>query len=470
MSKFLKFIVNVFLVFAILTAAAILVPPLLGVTTTIVDTPSMKTNLPFGSITYSTDISVNALKSGDEVLKENNTSTYAYVIQNTDAVDGTYVVRDVYDTDAQDEEIILRNRVSKVAVIVPYIGYLIIAMHSIEGIIIVALVVVLMIILFILSELWKSDDDDDEDEEDEQPENVIELDRNEEKSSVNKANMAADGTPLPVNEVVYAEDVPEIRPDIEMPRTQHEVPEEPFEDIKEETGDDSVLFEDDSFDFDGDDFEIDGEDDLFDEDDEDVEEEPENESVDAVHINIEGSAAQPKTAEEPKTAKEAVGANDAVSVEELTLEKETVAPEKPAAEEKTFEEPAKTEEPTEETEIVETAVENVDKDKEKAEAKPADVDFSDAILAATAEVEEQELQRQRAESISLPADATQVIETEAVKKAEKRIPEIHMEHFIPVERPSFDELLEQIKAAGGEPEIKKPQNSDVTLVDYSKLL
>ena len=41
MSKFLKFIVNTFLVVAILTAAAILVPPLLGVNTTIVDTAGM---------------------------------------------------------------------------------------------------------------------------------------------------------------------------------------------------------------------------------------------------------------------------------------------------------------------------------------------------------------------------------------------------------------------------------------------
>ena len=54
MSKFLKLIVNLFLIAAILVAVAILVPPLAGITTTIVDSSSMDTNLPLGSITYST--------------------------------------------------------------------------------------------------------------------------------------------------------------------------------------------------------------------------------------------------------------------------------------------------------------------------------------------------------------------------------------------------------------------------------
>ena len=72
MSKFLKFIVNLFLIVTILTAIAILVPPLAGVTTTIVDTPSMNTNLPLGSVTYSTDINVYDMHSNfflDRTLK-----------------------------------------------------------------------------------------------------------------------------------------------------------------------------------------------------------------------------------------------------------------------------------------------------------------------------------------------------------------------------------------------------------------
>ncbi len=68
MSKFLKFIVNLFLAVAILTAAAILIPPVLGVNTTIVDSAGMDTNLPLGSVTYSVDIPVTRLQKGDEIL------------------------------------------------------------------------------------------------------------------------------------------------------------------------------------------------------------------------------------------------------------------------------------------------------------------------------------------------------------------------------------------------------------------
>ncbi len=168
MSKLLKIIVNVFLIGAILIAAAILIPPLAGVTTTIVDTSAMNTNLPLGSVTYSTDVDVFQLKAGDEILKENDSSTYAYIIKETDAANGRFQAVSSTDPNGAQEEIRLRNSVPKVAVIIPYIGYILIAMHSIEGIIIVVLIVVLMIILFILSELWKTHPEDEEEDEEEE--------------------------------------------------------------------------------------------------------------------------------------------------------------------------------------------------------------------------------------------------------------------------------------------------------------
>ena len=100
MSKFLKFIVNTFLVVAILTAAAILVPPLLGVNTTIVDTAGMDTNLPLGSVTYSVNVPVTKLQVGDEVLKENGTSTYAYIIEEGDVGTGKFKVASAVDRDS----------------------------------------------------------------------------------------------------------------------------------------------------------------------------------------------------------------------------------------------------------------------------------------------------------------------------------------------------------------------------------
>ena len=133
MSKFLKAIVNIFLIAAILTAVAILVPPVLGITTTIIDSREMETNLPLGSITYST-------------------------------------VLDASDKEGPTTEVTIRNYVSRVFITVPFIGYIIVAMQSTEGMIIVGLIVRFVIILFILSELWKkhdSEEDEDEDGDDE---------------------------------------------------------------------------------------------------------------------------------------------------------------------------------------------------------------------------------------------------------------------------------------------------------------
>ena len=98
MSKFLKFIVNICLLAAILTAVAILVPPLIGITTTIVDTPSMNTNLPLGSVTYSTEVDVSDIKAGDEILKETgNSSTYAYIVHEADPDAGVFKVVSAMD-------------------------------------------------------------------------------------------------------------------------------------------------------------------------------------------------------------------------------------------------------------------------------------------------------------------------------------------------------------------------------------
>ena len=165
MSKFLKFIVNLFLVLAIIVTAGIIVPPLLGVNTTIVDTAGMDTNLALGSVTYSRDKAVLNLEQGDEILKESGSSTYAYIIQEGDTTSGEFKVVSATEPDASPETIILRNTVSEVVLTVPYIGFVVVAMQSLEGRIIIALVILFIIILFILSELWKKKDDEEDEKE-----------------------------------------------------------------------------------------------------------------------------------------------------------------------------------------------------------------------------------------------------------------------------------------------------------------
>lgn len=168
MSKFLKVIVNLFLVFAILVAGAILVPPIIGVSTTMIDSASMDTNLPVGSITYSQNESVTNIVAGDTLLIERDNRVYVYVVESADAVTGKFVVVDEVGDQTEPEEITLRNEALKVVLTVPLIGYIMVAMHSVEGLIIIGLVVLFVIILFILSELWKKSDEDDEEDNEEE--------------------------------------------------------------------------------------------------------------------------------------------------------------------------------------------------------------------------------------------------------------------------------------------------------------
>ena len=168
MSKFLKFIVNLFLTLAIVVTAGIIVPPLLGVNTTIVDTAAMDTNLPLGSVTYSRDKAVMELAAGDEILKESGSSTYAYIVQEGDAATGEFTVVSATEPGASPETVVLRNSVSEVVLTIPYIGFVVVAMQSLEGRIIIALVILFIIILFILSELWKKRDDDENEEDDDE--------------------------------------------------------------------------------------------------------------------------------------------------------------------------------------------------------------------------------------------------------------------------------------------------------------
>ena len=154
MSKFLKFLVNIILVLAILVTGAIFLPPMLGVNTTVVDSETMDTNLPVGSITYSKTVNVLDLQSGNEVLKEVGSSVHAYIIESGDVNTGKYTVRDA----------IVKT---SVVLTVPYLGYIVMIMQTTEGMIIAILLVIFVIILFVLSELWKHNEEEDEaDEED----------------------------------------------------------------------------------------------------------------------------------------------------------------------------------------------------------------------------------------------------------------------------------------------------------------
>ena len=178
MSKFLKAIVNIVLLVAILSAGALLIPPLLGVTTKVSDGTG-NTNLSRGSVTYATSAQATELEVGDRILQEDSNGSYIYTVSSIAADTSTYTVTD--EVSANTTDLQLTGGVQKVALTVPVIGMLSLTLQSREGIIILGLCVAFLIILFILSEVWRKDDDEDEDEDEEEDADEAEEDSDEEE-------------------------------------------------------------------------------------------------------------------------------------------------------------------------------------------------------------------------------------------------------------------------------------------------
>ena len=168
MSRFLKIIVNVILICAILVAGALLIPSFAGIPMVVVDDVNMDTNLPRGSVTYAQEVDAEEISTGDNILMAQDGGQYVYQVQGISGE--TYTLEDTRSTDGQTRETQLTSPVEKVVMTVPFIGYASMALRTTEGLIVVGLAVVFVIILFILAEIWKKDDDEDEDEEDAEPE------------------------------------------------------------------------------------------------------------------------------------------------------------------------------------------------------------------------------------------------------------------------------------------------------------
>lgn len=166
MSKLLKWIVNIILLAAIIIAGGLLIPPLVGVTTFIVDDVDMDTNLAKGSVTYGVEKELSELVTGDEILVSESDSECVYRIKSVDASTGACEIEDVKSPAGETKEEVFRKSVTKVLFTIPFIGYIVMAMKSTEGLIIIGLAVIFVVVLFILAELWKKDDEEDEEDDD----------------------------------------------------------------------------------------------------------------------------------------------------------------------------------------------------------------------------------------------------------------------------------------------------------------
>ena len=401
MSKVLKFIVNLVVLLSIVVAAALLVPPLLGVDTVINDNSNIETNLPVGAVAYGRQVDTEKLKKEDKILYMEGSAQYVYEIQDMDTTAGSYKVKDVYNKNSDAESITLQDKVSKAVITIPFIGYAAIALQSKTGLMVVGAVIILLIILFILSEVLRRGDDDEEEDEEEYEEEDDEDDEDEE------------------DEPGYWE-------------RRRLKKEEKRRRKLEKKG-------------------------LLEEDDE---EEQEQEDMNDVFVPentfSEPAASEPEQElqgfdEAMKDAMSSIASGIAQVSEPENVPDATVV--MPDAEE------------------LEKAVQEAEGMLETAE-EPEVQEF-----AAETELEPEAEETQAVENIEadMPEDIAEDIIIEETPTEETEV-QLSEEEEIPVnvnavpKTPSLNELLAKAAAAGEEPEVKKDEENEVTLLDYSDLL
>ncbi len=163
MSKFLKFIVHFVVICTIICVIALAVPPFFGVTTEIRDDSGVKSNLAMGSVTYAIPVKTEEAAIGTPILVNDGENVYRYTIASTDLTSGTGTAMDPTISQGQPINIAIGAYVPKIVVTIPFIGYLMAATKSIEGLIVLGLAILFLIILYVIAELWKKDMDDDDD-------------------------------------------------------------------------------------------------------------------------------------------------------------------------------------------------------------------------------------------------------------------------------------------------------------------
>ena len=182
MSRVLKIIVNVVLVCALLSAAALLVPSLAGIEMNIIENDRVETNLSVGSVVYGKMKDLKDIKFGDDVfIKDADGSEYLYRVNAVDAENGTVVLKDAKNdaADTVEKEV---TSLCVAIVTVPILGYLAVAAGTVKGWVIIGLCALLLLLLFVLSEIWRKDKLKEEEEDDEDGDaDELEMEREEKK-------------------------------------------------------------------------------------------------------------------------------------------------------------------------------------------------------------------------------------------------------------------------------------------------
>ena len=146
MSKFLKFIVHFVVICTILCVVALAVPPFFGVTTEIRDKTGVKSNLAMGSVTYAIPVKTEDAAIGTPILVNDGDNVYRYTLASADVANGAGTAMDPTILQGQPINVAIGSYLPKIVVTVPFIGYLMAATKSIEGLIVLGLTILFLII------------------------------------------------------------------------------------------------------------------------------------------------------------------------------------------------------------------------------------------------------------------------------------------------------------------------------------
>ncbi|MDO4489501.1 MAG: hypothetical protein Q4B85_00285 [Lachnospiraceae bacterium] len=169
MAKFLRVISNLLLICYIAAALALFVPPLVGVVTT-VTLEGTAGNQELGSVNYAWRTPLRTIEAGDEILVTEPDSVMVYTVASVDTEQSV-----VTAADPEASQIAVRSYVYKLMLTVPYLGYIAIAMQTMEGMIVLAATAAVLLLLCIFTAIWcrkrkikrmKEDEEDLLDEED----------------------------------------------------------------------------------------------------------------------------------------------------------------------------------------------------------------------------------------------------------------------------------------------------------------
>lgn len=169
MAKFFKIIVNIVIIICILAVVALVVPPLVGVEEKIAE-PQMDTNVSEGTVLYGTKRPVSMTAAGDEIIYDGDGFLYLYTVEAVDTANDEVSV--INKVSGEQSVLQISKSVIKNVLAVPFIGYIMIATRSTEGIAMLISAAVVLIMLAIVAELCRKkaypDEEYEEDEDEEE--------------------------------------------------------------------------------------------------------------------------------------------------------------------------------------------------------------------------------------------------------------------------------------------------------------